>query len=198
MNVLGVEFDSKLTWSTHISKQISKANKALHAIRMIKKYFTQEEILVLITSNFYSILFYNSEIWHLPKLKPELKQLLLSASAKALKVSQKHPDRMESFVDVHKHCKRALPEQMIEYKHAILLHKLYNEHQPVTDWIELNTYQISTSRQTHFKISRTNVFKIGNNKLTSRLSILNEKILLQDLNLSLDAFKVKYKKLLLK
>ena len=165
---------------------------------MIKKYFTQEEILVLITSNFYSIIFYNSEIWHLPKLKPELKQLLLSASAKALKVSQKHPDRMESFVDVHKHCKRALPEQMIEYKHAILLHKLYNEHQPVTDWIELNTYQILTSRQTHFKISRTNVFKIGINKLTSRLSILNEKILLQDLNLSLDAFKVKYKKLLLK
>ena len=117
---------------------------------MIKKFFTHEEILVLLTSNFYSILFYNSEIWHLPKLKPELNQLLLAASAKALKVSQKHPDRMESFVDVHKQCKRALPQQMIEYKHAILLHKLYNEHQPVTDWIELNIDQILTSRQTFF------------------------------------------------
>ena len=33
MNVLGVIFDSKLTWSSHVSKQINKANQALHAIR---------------------------------------------------------------------------------------------------------------------------------------------------------------------
>ena len=36
MNVLGVIFDSKLTWSKHISTQVSKANRALHAIRLIK------------------------------------------------------------------------------------------------------------------------------------------------------------------
>ena len=87
MNVLGVEFDSKLTWSNHIAKQINKAKSALHAINMIKKYFTQSEILTLLTANFYSILYYNSEIWQLPTLKPELNQMLLSASANALKTS---------------------------------------------------------------------------------------------------------------
>ena len=40
MNVLGVEFDCKLTWSKHMSKQINKANKALHAINMIKILFS--------------------------------------------------------------------------------------------------------------------------------------------------------------
>ena len=164
---------------------------------MIKKYFTQPEILSLLTSNFYSILYSNSEIWHLPTLKPELNQMILAASANALKTSQRHPDRMESFINIHKSCKRALPHQIIEYKHAILLHKLYNEHQPVTDWVELNTNQILISRQTHFKITRSNTFKIGNNKLTTRLCILNNKITLQDLNMSLDSFKVIYKKSLL-
>ena len=197
MNVLGVEFDSKLNWSNHIAKQINKAKSALHAINMIKKYFRQSEILTLLTANFYSILYYNSEIWHLPTLKPELNQMLLAASANALKTSQRHPDRMESFINIHKSCKRALPRQMIEYKHAILLHKLYNEQQPVTDWIELNTNQILTSRQTLFKITKSNAFKIGNNKLTTRLCILNNKVILQDLNMSLDSFKVKYKKTLL-
>ena len=86
MNVLGVEFDSKLNWSKHISKQIIKANKALYAIKMIKKYISQSEILTLFTSNFYSILYYNSEIWHIPMLKPELKQMLFAASAKALRL----------------------------------------------------------------------------------------------------------------
>ena len=79
-------------------------------------------------------------------------------------------------------------------KHAILLHKLYNEHQPETDWIELNTNQILTSRQTHLKVTKSNSFKVGNNIISTRLSVLNGKILLQDLNMSIDSFKLKYKK----
>ena len=39
INVLGVLFDSKLTWANHLSKQINKCNKASHAIKLIQKYF---------------------------------------------------------------------------------------------------------------------------------------------------------------
>ena len=38
MNVLGVCFDSKLTWALHVANAINKANKALHAIKLIKKF----------------------------------------------------------------------------------------------------------------------------------------------------------------
>jgi hypothetical protein len=62
MNVLGVSFDSNMQWSNQVSNTIKKANSALHAISLIKKYFNSKELLTLITSNFYSILFYNSEI----------------------------------------------------------------------------------------------------------------------------------------
>ena len=57
MNVLGVIFDSKLTWSKHTANQISKSSRALHAIKLIRKYFNKQEILAILTSNFYSILF---------------------------------------------------------------------------------------------------------------------------------------------
>ena len=63
MNVVGVLFDTKLTWAKHISTQINKANSALHAIKLIRKYFSQKEIL-----------FYNSEVWHIPMLKPDFLQ----------------------------------------------------------------------------------------------------------------------------
>ena len=197
MNVLGVIFDSKLTWAKHISTQINKSSRALHAIKLIRKYFNKNEILALLTSNFYSILFYNSEVWHLPTLKPPLKQLILSASANALKLSQSRPDAYESFINVHKSCNRALPEQFIVYKHAILLHKLYNNHQPQADWIDINVNQVFNSRNTKFRIIKNNTYMVGNNLLSSRLSILNDKIELNDLNLSLDSFKIKYKKILL-
>ena len=76
INVFGICFEFKLTWSMHIANAINKASKALYAIKLIEKYFTNFEILQLITSNFYSVLYYNSENWHLPTLKYELKQYL--------------------------------------------------------------------------------------------------------------------------
>ena len=137
--------------------------------------------------------FYNSELWHIPNLKPELKQILLSASANALKIAQNNPNNYESFIDVHKSCNRAHPNQIIVYKHSILLYKLCNSYYPLMDWIDLNFNETFTSRQSNFNSIKSNNYLVGNNLLLSRLKILNLKIPLGDLNLSLDSFKVKYK-----
>jgi hypothetical protein len=55
MNVPGVIFDSKLSWSEQVSSAVMKANKSLNAIKLIRKYFTTPEFLQLVTSNFYSV-----------------------------------------------------------------------------------------------------------------------------------------------
>ena len=68
MNVLGVAFDCKLNWQIQVQKTITKLKSSLHAIQLISKHFTKKEILQLITSNYFSVLYYNSEIWHLPSL----------------------------------------------------------------------------------------------------------------------------------
>ena len=128
------------------------------------------------------------------QLKRDLK---FSASARALKVSQRAPDRFESFVNIHTACKRALPNQLIIYKHSILLHKIYNTQIPKMDWIDLNFNQTFNTRQIHFRTTKSNNHIIGNNILNTRLTVLNSKIPLIDLNLSLDSFKVKYKTILL-
>ena len=80
---------------------------------------------------------------------------------------------MELYINVHTSCKRALPNQMIDYKHAFLLHKLYNDKYLETDGIELNSNQILTT-------CKNKQVQIGNTKLSSRLSVLNGKIPLQD------------------
>ena len=65
------------------------------------------------------------------------------------------------------------------------------------DWVELNFNQAITSRETNFNLLKSNKTKIGNNLLSTRLTILNKKVKLDDLNMSLDSFKIKYKKILL-
>ena len=117
----------------------------------------------------------------------------MSASANALKMTQRTHNPFESFIEVHKSCKRATPNQIITYKHAILLHTLYNKRLPQADWLDLNFNQIITSRQTSFKVIKTNNYLIGNNLIPNRLAIINGKVNLNDLNLSFDSFKVKYK-----
>ena len=160
INVLGVIFDSELQWADHIAHAITKSNSALNAIRIIKRFFTRKELFELIKSNFYSLLYYNSEIWHLPLLKSTLKQKLLSASAKALKVCWKSPSYYISFDLLHKMSKRATLEQFMKYKLALCLHKLYNTTFISREFCLLNENQILTSRQTHFLCRKSNNINI--------------------------------------
>ena len=197
MNVLGVIFDSKLSWADHISHAINRSMKALHAIRIIKKFFTKKELLGLITSNYYSILYYNSEIWHLPTLKSTLKQSLLSASAKALKVCCTNYEYNLSFINLHKSCNRATPDELMLYKTALCLFKLYNMEFNSIEFIGLNFNQIITGRQTNFLTLKSNTYKVGMNALANRLFPLNNKIPLQWLSSSLDTYKIKCKKMFL-
>ena len=55
MNVLGVTFDLKLNWQTHISKTITKASEALHASNVINKNVNRIKLLQFITFDFFSI-----------------------------------------------------------------------------------------------------------------------------------------------
>ena len=86
MNVLGVSFDSKLNWQNQIQNSITKSKKALQAIYLKRKHFTKAELLQITTSNFYSILYYNAEIWLTPTLNNDSKRTLMSASAAPLKL----------------------------------------------------------------------------------------------------------------
>ena len=170
MNVLGITFDSKLQWSNQVNNCIRKSLRALHAIRLIKSHFTTDELKQLITSNFYSILYYNSEIWHLPNLNPISKRHLLSASASALKICTPTYNREMSFRELHTLNLRATPNQFLNYKHAILLYNVYNSHQPPQDWLSLNFNQILTRRQNNFEVVKAMNFKVGFNMISNRLS----------------------------
>ena len=152
MNVLGVQFDSKLSWSDHVNKTINKAKRTYHAINLLRKYFTTNELKGLLTSNYYSVLYYNNEIWHLSALSPLLKQKLMSASANAIKLCLSKLPINTSYEAIHSLAKRGTPSQMSMYKHALQLYKLYNSNNMSDDWLSLNDQQIFNGRNEHFQI----------------------------------------------
>ena len=144
----------------------------MHCIRQIKYYFNPNELLQIITSNVYSIMYYNSEIWNIPTLHCEAKQKLLSISANALKIcTPTYHDRM-SHLELHTLNKRATPDQMCVYKQAMVLYKLIETQSPIADWIDLNHQQSFNRRDTYFKFFSINNYRVGCNNICNRMSLL--------------------------
>jgi hypothetical protein len=130
MNVLGIYFDSRLKWASQVSNAIKKSSKALNAIKIIRRYFNTNELLKILTSNFFSILYYNSEVWMIKDLKLSLKNDLLAASSNAIKLSLHYPKHRISYINLHKMTNRATPEMYAGYKLSLLLYKTYNQQIP--------------------------------------------------------------------
>ena len=91
---------------------------------------------MLLTSNFYSILYYNCEIWLSQGLHERQKQQLLSASAHALKLVNNVNDIMIPYTQLHRAEKRAMPMDFAKYKMSIQLYKSTMEiSETMTGWI---------------------------------------------------------------
>ena len=197
MNVLGVIFDCKLDWHEQVANAIKKSNKSLFAIKMISKFFTSKEIKILLDSFFYSVLYYNSEIWLLPSLNHSLKQQLMSASANALRSCNIRKNPYISFIDLHKHNYKSTPEHFAQYKLSLLLFKSFNSTVQDTDWVSFVNQIVVTGRQTKFFMHKNNKYKIGLNIITNRFHAISNKIELDWLNLSYPTYKYEMKKLFL-
>ena len=197
IDVLGVVFDSKLKWENQALSAIKKANRSLNAIKLIRKYFNCKELLSLTTSNFYSILYYNSEVWLSSYLNENVKHKLFVASANTLKMCKNYQCNMTSFIDLHKNLGRATPLMISDYKCALQLYKTFNECTPIDEWVYLNLDQVNTSRQTTFQINRNCKTRIGRNSLCNRFHQINGKIPFLWLGQTYHSYKIKCKKLFL-
>ena len=191
INVLGVVFDSKLNWQLHVATAITKAKKALFALRLLKKYFSPPEMRLLLDSNFYSILYYNAVIWLTPNLRSESKQSLLSVSASALRCCSYNIGFEISFENLHKSQKKCTPTQIMHYQLALNLYRTLNLDVNELSFEVITVFDqlICTRRQSMFQIFRNSNTKIGFNTTANKLFYLNNKIGLENLNLSFYCFK---------
>ena len=193
MSVLGVVFDSKLDWSLQVEKSVRKSRSALQGLRILNKYFTTSERLTLITSFFYSRLYYGSQVWLIPSLKRALKSKLFSASGAALKLL----DKDMSFKDLHKKYNRATPTQFQKYTTAISLYDLIKKEIPEDDWINLQFNIQNDWRNTKLSFQANNKFKCGLNCLSNRFKSITNEIDKQWIDMTRDVYKTKCKRRLI-
>ena len=84
-----------------------------------------------------------------------------------------------------------------KYRLAIQLYKIYNNDYYDDDWQDMNAQQNFNARMEMFQINDVSRLKVGKNILCNRLTVLNNQVNLNWLNLSLISFKLKVKSIFL-
>ena len=82
------------------------------------------------TSLYYSKLYYGSEVWHLPERTSAQNKMIKYASANALRTISNDITIFHTHTQIHKMCKRALPDQMI--KLGIFFQSIFDVNSQVT------------------------------------------------------------------
>ena len=119
------------------------------------------------------------------------------ASVNAIRSCDKSVTIFHTHTQIHSIANRAIPDQMLNYKHAISMYKLFNHCQPETEFVQLNFQLNQNQRLNHANFFSRQQYESGNNILLNRLAHLNGKIEKSWLTQSIDTFKVKCKKLFL-
>ena len=185
LKVLGILFDNRLQWDKQVEKVTKEARRSLQGLKIIKRHFTESELLTLITSLCYSKLYYGSQVWLLPTLKESLYKSLLSQSGQCLKLL----NRDLSYVSLHKKYLRATPKLFAHYHTAVNYFEAINEKIYFQEVPELINNVLSDRRNLMLTFVRRNNYKIGLNLLSNRLRSISNCIPKNSLSLSKTQFK---------
>ncbi len=185
LKVLGMLFDSRLVWDKQVSKAVNDTKRALQGLKIIKRHFTEGELLKLVTSLCYSRLYYGSQVWLLPTLKELLYKSLLSQSGQCLRIL----DNNLSCLHLHKKFSRATPKLFSHYQTALSYYNVMSGNVPTQERDDIMNNTLSDRRNCYLTFVRSNRFKVGNNLLSNRLRAISNVLSKISVSFSGDRFK---------
>ena len=194
MKILGVTFDSKLTWFNQVCNSITSANKAKQALRIVSKYFTSAELLKLSTAYFYSKLYYGAKVWLMSTLSGIQKKKLFQASGRMLVIVSKDFTGRRSFLSLHKQYVRATPEMWTNYVTANAMFNVITRQTPGCIVVKLLLNTLHNDRHKGMRFTRSNHVKYGFNCLSNRLQKVSSMLNVDWRDYSPDRFKQLSKK----
>ena len=194
IRVLGVIFDSKLSWAEHVGFAVAKANKAKQGLSIIRRYFTTEEALKLGTAYFYSKLYYGARIWLISTLHGDLKRKLWQVSARMLKIIDANSSATNSYVSLHQKYNRASPMMWSKYSTALAMWDMVNNQVPESAVLKSVLNLLNEGRRPGLVFTRSNNTKIGFNCLANRLQATSRSLNTNWQDMPKEAFKVLCKK----
>ncbi len=173
MKVLGLMFDSKLTWNLQVNNVISRTNRMLHGLRKIRRFLNIDQMRQVATAFYFSVLYYGLEVWFHRHLAYHLRQKVFSAHYRALRLI--YGNRTRDQLD--REGKRATPDEVSNFSTAKLLSRMVQLQAPTRLLANtmMNSYSISRQPGRLFFYD-SSAKKIGRQCLKNRLSYVSKQM----------------------
>jgi len=167
LKVLGVLFDYDMSWTSHVSTLTIKAQRMATGMKILRRTLNQDEILKVITSQYFGCLFYAMAVWF-PSLTVKLKKKIEMLHYKALRIVIKDWQRIypKEMLDL---LGRQKPDVFAKYMIGSIFINCYNTSKPTRlhQMIKENEYRIKrTGKIRYFDSSMK---KVGQQALGNRL-----------------------------
>jgi hypothetical protein len=176
MRVLGVEFDAMLDWSSQVKNVKSSCNRMKPALRSLKRQLSKKELTQVVTSHYYSRLYYASEVWFHP-MKRLLKSTLTPLHYYPLRLITNDFKRTLSNAQLSKLTGRASPFEINNFKVARTLISISNSSEPFVLFHELLSHAVierrSEPRPWFLDMSRT---RIGRQSFSNRVTAISKSL----------------------
>ena len=194
IKVLGVIFDTKMNWNNQARNAMNKANKAKQALSLVRKYFTEEEMIKLATAYFYSTLYYGAKIWLSSTISAVIKKKLWQLSSYMLRLVDGWCYERQSFEALHQKYNRASPMDWCNYTTAVAMWNVVINQVPSCAHLKMMHNVLHQERRQGILFTRSNQTKIGFNCISNRLQVVSSKLHLNWQDMSDTAFKAMCKK----
>ena len=173
MKVLGLTFDSQLTWSSQVKGVIKRTNRMLHGLRRIRRFLNTEQARQVVTAYYFSVLYYGLEVWFHRHLAFHLKQKIRSAHYRALRLV--HGDKSREQLD--QEGKRATPDELANFAVAKLISRMVHLQAPTRLLASslMNSYSVRRQPGRLFFYDAS-ARKIGRQCLKNRLGCISKQM----------------------
>jgi len=145
MNILGTTFDNRLSWEPQLHRATRRCQSLKPALRILAGKLNRKEFLQIVTSHYYSNLYYCSELWFHP-LPSRLKRKINLIHFFPLRLIMRDYKRELSYKTLCKKTQRASPSDLNDFKLAKCLISLSNNCAPFSLFQDLLVNVVVESR----------------------------------------------------
>jgi hypothetical protein len=125
MKALGVYLTPNLSWDKHIDNILNRTAFLIHRTKYLARWLKKEDLLKLITSQYFSIIYYAAPVW-IGSLTSKAWTRLNAAHYRALRACLKDYKKRKRKRDLDLEAKRATPAEWGMYSVVATVIKLYN------------------------------------------------------------------------
>jgi len=191
MNVLGITFDQSLCWEPQLKRAFNGCQRFKPALRYLRTKLKKKEFLQVVSSHYYSRLYYGSEIWF-DCLKAKFRDSISPVHFYPLRLAMFDFKKKYSRKNLCHLTKRASPQELNNYKIAKTLISISENAEPFVLFNEVLSHSVIERRRqfnpTFLDMSRT---RIGRQSFANRLNFVARKLCFEWLGIMLSKSAVR-------